>query len=188
MATCGHRQGEAFAIDVDGLDRKRREIRIRWQVQRVDGKLTLVPPKGGKTRTVPMANVTAKALAAHMLRYPPVEVTAKDGTRVRVLFTDKGGRLLNASDWNEDVWHPLITAAGMTPGRRTGCHQLRHYYASTLIDGGASMKTVQEYCGHASISITADIYGHLFERSHDRARQIIDAAFTTTTGKRQKAE
>lgn len=44
-------------------------------------------------------------------------------------------------------------------------HDLRHTYASLLIQAGASLSTVQELLGHSSIAITKDLYGHL-ERAH----------------------
>jgi len=49
-----------------------------------------------------------------------------------------------------------------------GIHALRHFYASWCInrieDGGMGLppKMVQEYLGHASITLTMDVYGHLF--------------------------
>jgi integrase len=51
----------------------------------------------------------------------------------------------------------------------TGLHALRHFYASWCInrpqDGGLGLppKNVQERLGHASITVTMDIYGHLFK-------------------------
>lgn len=177
-ATCGHRQGEAFAVAVEDVNFLRKQITIRHQVQRVDGRLTLVPPKRGRVRTVPLPEVTAHALAAHIEQH---------GTRTArccccrqdnaVLFFTDDGRLLSSQDWNTDVWHPVIRATDMTPSPTTGMHQLRHAYVSLLIDGGRSMKQIQEYVGHASIKVTADIYGHLFESTHDKARAVVDAAF-----------
>jgi hypothetical protein len=43
-----------------------------------------------------------------------------------------------------------------------------------LIDGGATSRDIQTWAGHKSIKTTYDVYGHLFERAHDRARSIID--------------
>ena len=40
-------------------------------------------------------------------------------------------------------------------------HELRHSCASLLINQGYSLKDVQEWMGHADISVTANIYGHL---------------------------
>lgn len=177
-ATCGLRQGEAFAVAVGDINFFRKDITVRHQVQRTGGKLALVAPKGGKVRTVPMPEVTSAALAAHIKRYGTVTVRCECcGTDNEVLFTVHG-RLLADPVWNAQVWHPAVTAAKLTRSRSTGLHQLRHFFASVLIDGGASMYQVQEYMGHSSIQITAGIYGHLFERSHDRARSIVDAAFT----------
>ena len=42
-------------------------------------------------------------------------------------------------------------------------HALRHVYASLLIEAGLPPKRVQYLMGHASITITFDRYGHLFE-------------------------
>jgi integrase len=177
-ATCGHRQGEAFGLARGDVNFLRRQVTIRHQVKSVDGQLVLVPPKGRKVRTVPLPEVTFAALAAHLGRYPTVTVRCQCcGIDNEVLFTGRG-RLLSKADFNREVWHPALTGAGITPSRATGMHQLRHFYASTLIDGGASMKQVQEYMGHASIAITGNIYGHLFERSHGKAVAIIDAAFS----------
>ncbi|WP_216211658.1 tyrosine-type recombinase/integrase [Amycolatopsis aidingensis] len=177
-ATCGHRQGESLAVAVEDMNPLRKEITIRHQVKRVDGKLVLAPPKRGKARTVPMPTVASDALTAHIKRHGTRTVRCtccrKDW---RVLFFD-GHDLISARDFNRDAWHPAVRTAGLTPSPGTGQHQLRHYYASMLIDGGASMKEVQVFMGHASIKITADTYGHLFERSNDRARGIIDTAFS----------
>jgi len=46
-----------------------------------------------------------------------------------------------------------------------GLHSLRHTYASLLINQGESIKYVSKQLGHASIQITADLYGHLFKET-----------------------
>ena len=46
--------------------------------------------------------------------------------------------------------------------RQIRFHDLRHTYAAHLIDRDAHAKYVQEQLGHGSISMTMDIYGHLF--------------------------
>ena len=40
-------------------------------------------------------------------------------------------------------------------------HDLRHTCASILLSDGMELKDVQEWLGHANISMTADVYGHL---------------------------
>ncbi len=46
-------------------------------------------------------------------------------------------------------------------------HDLRHTYASWLIQNGASLTQVRDLLGHSTIAITADLYGHL-ETQHLR--------------------
>ena len=40
-------------------------------------------------------------------------------------------------------------------------HELRHSCASIFLNSGRSLKEVQEYLGHSTIAMTANIYGHL---------------------------
>jgi len=59
-------------------------------------------------------------------------------------------------------------------------HDLRHTYASLLIDQGEKPKYIQEQLGHSSINITFDIYGHLMDDSNqESARRLGDAVFAT---------
>jgi integrase len=53
---------------------------------------------------------------------------------------------------------------------------LRHFFASSLIRAGASIKQVQEALGHRSATLTLDVYGHLFPGDEDRTRAAIDGA------------
>ena len=40
-------------------------------------------------------------------------------------------------------------------------HELRHTFATRLLEQGESMKTIQELLGHARENITANIYTHV---------------------------
>ena len=54
-------------------------------------------------------------------------------------------------------------------------HELRHSCASLLINNGFGLKDVQEWMGHAEISTTADIYGHLeTQRKMQMANKLSD--------------
>jgi integrase len=67
----------------------------------------------------------------------------------------------------DDDGKPMIAA------KYPGLHAFRHFYASWCInrraDGGLELplKIVQERLGHATITMTADRYGHLFARADD---------------------
>ncbi|HEY5115652.1 MAG TPA: tyrosine-type recombinase/integrase [Nakamurella sp.] len=57
-------------------------------------------------------------------------------------------------------------------------HDLRHFYASTLIAAGLHPKTIQSRLGHASITETMDTYGHLFPEAEEQGRGALDAVLS----------
>lgn len=57
-------------------------------------------------------------------------------------------------------------------------HDLRHFAASALISGGASVKQVQTFLEHASAVITLRTCAHMFPGDEDRTRNVLDAALS----------
>jgi hypothetical protein len=55
-------------------------------------------------------------------------------------------------------------------------HDLRHSYASALIQNGESLAYVRDQLGHASIQITVDTYGHLVPGGNRAAVDRLDDA------------
>jgi len=72
------------------------------------------------------------------------------------------------------AWERAMGAIGW-PG--VTLHSLRHTHASMLIGSGMDILTISRRLGHASRSITLNVYGHLIAGNDDRARQVMDAAF-----------
>ena len=56
------------------------------------------------------------------------------------------------------VWGLIVEKSEL---RYRRIHDIRHTFASLLIQQGESLVYVKEQMGHASIQITVDIYGHL---------------------------
>ena len=61
---------------------------------------------------------------------------------------------------------PALRRSGI---REIRFHDLRHTYASLLIDQGEHPKYIQGQMGHASINITFDTYGHLMKDVNSEA-------------------
>lgn len=54
-------------------------------------------------------------------------------------------------------------------------HDLRHYFASLLINKREDVKTVQARLRHASATTTLDVYGHLWPDADEATRSVIGA-------------
>ena len=64
----------------------------------------------------------------------------------------------NGSNVYSRYFLPAIEKAGL---RHFRIHDLRHTYASLLVQAGASLAYVRDQLGHSSIQVTVDLYGHL---------------------------
>jgi integrase-like protein len=54
-------------------------------------------------------------------------------------------------------------------------HDLRHTFASLLIQNGAPLTYVKEQMGHSSIQVTVDVYGHLVPSANRAEVDRLDA-------------
>jgi integrase len=54
-------------------------------------------------------------------------------------------------------------------------HDLRHFTASALIAGDASVKLVQTVLGHSSAVVTLSTYAHMWPGDDEITRAVIDA-------------
>jgi site-specific recombinase XerD len=53
-------------------------------------------------------------------------------------------------------------------------HDLRHAFATFLLDQGEELRTVMELLGHSTIRLTADTYGHVLPARARKAAEAMD--------------
>ena len=140
----GVRVAELCALDRADLDRARETIRVLG--------------KGDKERTVPVGVPALDAVDAWVGRGRPELVGPRSGD---ALFLGVRGARLGVRQAREDVYAHLRSA-----GLDGSPHDLRHSAATHLLNGGADLRSVQEFLGHASPRST-QIYTHV---SVDRLR------------------
>ncbi|ACU40165.1 tyrosine-type recombinase/integrase [Actinosynnema mirum] len=185
-AGCGLRQGEILALSPDDVDEERMLLIVQRQLRVVGRRLVFAPPKGGKRRTVPLASGVLRAIREHEKLFPSAEVTlpwkTPEGvpTTARLLATGPNGRVYTGDLFHKVVWLGAFREAGLIyRNRADGMHALRHFYASTLLSRGVSVKELAEYLGHSDPGFTLRTYTHLVPSSHERAREAINAVFTS---------
>lgn len=64
----------------------------------------------------------------------------------------------------------------------TRLHDLRHTFATVLIERGVHIKTVSELLGHSSVEITLRIYGHVTPRMHQGAIEQVNDLIPLSDG------
>jgi integrase len=179
-AGCGLRQGELFALGVEDIDLKTEVVHVRRQVKLLGAHQVFAPPKGRKTRDVPLPEKVALAVTAYLEDYPAKAVglpwQSTDGAtrEVLLLMSSREGGALNRNYINRHIWKPALVEAGMLPTRQNGMHALRHFYASVLLDAGESVRALASYLGHADPGFTLRVYTHLMPASEERTRRAID--------------
>lgn len=173
LAKTGMRLGEAVALQWGDLDFHGRFIEVRRNL--VDGHLTT--PKSGKGRRVDMSARLADTLTA--LHVERKKETLKKGWREvpSWVFVNEVGNPLDADNFRRRVWPKLLAKAGL---REIRIHDLRHTFASLLIQNGESLAYVKEQLGHHSIRLTVDVYGHLMPGGDKAAVDKLDQVETAT--------
>jgi integrase len=200
-AGCGLRAQEIFGLELVHVDWLRRELRVRQQAGQATGEARFVGKLKSKTskRDVDLPATVQEALSLLVAKYPPVAQRMRDLTDpqkpvvrdVELLFTTSNGRMINRSNWSR-VWRSALARAdkkarevdpngpGVTQG--WGLHALRHFFATSLIHKGASVKTVQLALGHSKPSITLDTYTHEWPDTEERTRTLMEDALMLRPG------
>jgi integrase len=174
-------------IGPDDIDVAKGRVEVRRQVKLYNGnRAVFALPKGRKTRSVPLPETVRAAIDAHLGRFPGARVERPWGTpdgdpvAVDLIMTPRERTPLNRNYFNTYVWKPALRKAEVPDTRENGCHALRHFYASTLLDAGESIKAVSEYLGHSDAGFTLRTYTHLLPSSDERTRRAVDAVLCVT--------
>lgn len=167
LARTGMRIGEALALQWGDLDFNSRFITIERNFSR--GKIET--PKNHKTRRVDMSMQLSEVLQD--LKHHRKVQTVKNGwgSIPDWVFVSKDAKTLHPNHWRNLVFNRVLDKAGL---RRIRVHDMRHTYASLLIQAGESLAYIRDQLGHHSIKVTVDIYGHLAPEGNKAAVDRLD--------------
>lgn len=155
----GARVSEAVNVAIDDLDLAE------------DFSLVRVLGKGNKERLVPLGQYATYALQSYLVRGRPALSARGPGTSA-VFLNLRGRPLTRQSAW--EIIQRAAARAGLD--REVSPHTLRHSFATHLLEGGASVREVQELLGHSSVSTTqiytklsARVLDEVYRSTHPRA-------------------
>lgn len=144
----GMRIGEALGLRHEDLSAAERQVRITARVNDNGARV-----KTGRSRTVPISDAVLRLYADYL----HTEYGGLDSDHVFVNL------------WRRPIGHawsyPAVYDLVVRLRRRTGVdfdpHWLRHTAATKMLRDGVPVEVVSALLGHASVTTTSDIYGHL---------------------------
>ena len=129
----GMRRGEMLALRWSDVDARPGWIRVRGETA-----------KSGRTRWVPISTARFQAV----LDYLRLDPRGQKKHHEVLVFSNEAGEPLS---YQRKVWIRLLRQTGINSLR---WHDLRHEYASRLVEHGVPLSQVRDLLGHASITTT----------------------------------
>lgn len=166
MLACatGMRRGEICALRWGDIDLTAGTVRVASAISAVPKRpLERKGTKTARERTVGLPDFAIEALKAER----KARVCPQDSPVIGDLHPDKLTRM----------WREAADALKLDGIR---FHDLRHSFATTMLEHGADVKSVQEALGHTKAATTTDIYMHVTERMRERRTETVNRAFAAT--------
>jgi len=169
----GMRQGELLALKWDDVDLEGGVLRVRRTLTKVGKVYTTREPKTKNSRRViRLTGAAIEALRGHLSRQ--LEEIERMGSLYKpgsLVFATEVGTIINPSNLRNRSLKPLLKISGL---RSVRFHDLRHTCATLLLSKNVNPKIVSEMLGHASVSITLDVYSHLMPDMQEKAAQALE--------------
>jgi integrase len=160
----GARQGELFGLKWSDMDWEKSQIHI----QRTFNNQKWYDVKTETSnRKIDLGPAMIADLKKWKLACPPNDLN--------LMFPNEAGQPLNHNNVVSRFFNPALKNAKI---KRIRFHDLRHTYASLLIEQGENIKYIQTQLGHSSPTVTWNIYAHLMkDTNQEAARRLEDTVF-----------
>lgn len=164
----GARQGEILGLMWSDVD---------WQNSQVSVKRTFQhghfyePKSATSRRKIDLGPTVMAQLRRWKLACPPNDLD--------LVFPNDEGKPIDNNNLVRRNFEPALRRAGL---RKIRFHDLRHGFASLLIEQGEHPKYIQAQMGHSSINVTMDTYGHLMKAVNQESAKRLDTTIFKRNG------
>ncbi|GFP29329.1 hypothetical protein HKBW3S44_00474 [Candidatus Hakubella thermalkaliphila] len=165
----GLRQGELLGLIWGDLDFASGRIYVRRSLQ---GGILMEPKSAHSRRAVDIPPSLVQMLKEHQA----FQAATLEFNELSLIFPNQAGQPMDRSNLQVRIFEPALKKGGL---RKIRWHDLRHSYASMLINDGANIKYVQKQLGHASCQVTLDTYSHLIREAGWEAIGKLDGLLST---------
>jgi len=174
--TTGMRRGELLGLQWRDLILAEQTLQVRRSLTRSSQGFRLAEPKTRKSRRmIRLSAPAAEALRQHRARQLEERMHLADVYEDQdLVFARLIGTPLGPSQVTNKHFRPALARAGLPQIR---FHDLRHTAATLLLSARVNPKVVSEMLGHASISITLDIYAHVLPDMQQDAAEAMERVF-----------
>lgn len=150
---CGLRAFETCNLRWNDIDSNRGQVHVRLG-------------KGCKDRVVPISDKTLQALRVYRKTYP----------NLNFVFKSLGSDTPINPAYIRKVLKDALHRAGLDETLTT--HNLRHSFATHLLEAGEDIQTVQQRLGHESVAVTM-VYLHVAKLETRKCIHLIDTIFAS---------
>lgn len=175
---CGLRRGEACGVRWSDLDLAAGTLHLQGQIVREPKGVFVFSPLKSDTGADLLISVPPPVIAAlnvHKDRQAFVRANAAELWVERdYVFTNAIGEPLDPMQAYR-MFKLLLQRAGL---RNQRFHDLRHATASLLLSWGLDLGMVSKLLRHSGLSITSDIYGHLYQQTSTELAERMGAFFS----------
>lgn len=179
----GLREGEVLGLRWCDIDREKGVIHIAHQLQRVEGKLTLLPVKtDAGERDLPIVARIGEGLDVYRRQQASLRGRASrwsgSGDDEELVFTTNVGTAIEARNFLR-TFYKICNENNL---RVIKVHHLRHTAATLLKDLGVPGSDRQKILGHANIATTQQIYEYVSMESRTEAIEKVQSVFAQVLG------
>lgn len=140
LYACGARISEASSLLLSNVDFAEKQVKVLG--------------KGSKERIIPLHDLAVSSMRIYM---HTARTQLLGASHSDYFFVSSRGNQMG-TDAMRKMFKATVIQAGLD--ERLTPHDMRHTFATDLLEGGADLRSVQEMLGHANLS-TTQVYTHL---------------------------